>query len=123
MNAINKGRVSEVTDQERLEEIQDRDISILHGTKLWDDWLWLRQKAESLLGTKHKYGFKDMYWLCNRDYANLHSEKERYKQALEFYADEKNHTELRGDHSFGDVFYDEGKIARQVLKEVNDDGS
>ncbi|WP_431030098.1 hypothetical protein [Lysinibacillus sp. LZ02] len=38
-----------------------------------------------------------------------------YREALEFYADEKNHTEPRGNRIFGDVFYVKGKIARKAL--------
>lgn len=42
-------------------------------------------------------------------------ENKRLREALEFYADESNHTEPRGKNIFGDIFYDKGKKARQVL--------
>lgn len=42
-------------------------------------------------------------------------ENKRLRAALEFYADQKNHTEPRGTQIFGDVFYDKGIIARQAL--------
>ena len=42
-------------------------------------------------------------------------ENKRLREALEFYADESNHTEPRGKNIFGDIFYDKGKTARQAL--------
>lgn len=43
-------------------------------------------------------------------------EIERLREALSYYADEKNHTEVRGTQIFGDVFYDKGTIARKALE-------
>ena len=45
----------------------------------------------------------------------LKNEIQRLREALGYYADEKNHTELRGTKIFGDVFYDKGKLARKAL--------
>ena len=44
-------------------------------------------------------------------------QNKRYREALGFYADVRNHRERRGNRVFGDVFYDEGKIARKALEE------
>lgn len=44
-------------------------------------------------------------------------ENKRLREALNFYADESNHTEPRGKNIFGDIFYDKGKTARQALEE------
>lgn len=51
--------------------------------------------------------------------ANKRNKKQnkRYREALEFYADVRNHRERRGNRVFGDVFYDEGKKARKALEE------
>jgi hypothetical protein len=50
----------------------------------------------------------------------LQAENERLRAALEFYADENNHNARQIGEGFGPdsfVFRDEGKIARQALKE------
>lgn len=49
------------------------------------DWLINRveELEKELNGAEHRYGYKQMYKICNRDYATLNSEKNRYKQALE----------------------------------------
>ncbi len=47
----------------------------------------------------------------------IKEENVRLREALEFYADEKNHTETRGTRIFGDVFYDNGETARQALEQ------
>jgi len=52
---------------------------------------------------------------ARQDVPALIAEVERLREALKFYADESNHTEPRGKNIFGDIFYDKGKKARQVL--------
>ena len=49
------------------------------------------------------------------DGIKLIAEVERLCEALEYYADEKNHVEPRGTKIFGDIFYDKGKTARAAL--------
>src|SRR5690625_1455015 len=84
---------------ERLEEIKTRfnamkeleSFKKLAPTDLFfDDLNWLLQQAErveelekELNGTKYRLGYKQMFAQCNRDYASLNYEKDRYKQALE----------------------------------------
>ena len=48
---------------------------------------------------------------------DLHMENQRYKQALEFYADIYNHeTLLDNEHEFTFIEMDKGEKARQALK-------
>lgn len=59
------------------------------------------------------------YWCVACGYEDackaLQEEVEELREALEFYADESNYNEHRGTRVFGDIFYDEGKKARQAL--------
>lgn len=43
----------------------------------------VKELERELNGTEHRYGYKQMYGMRNRDYATLNSEKNRYKQALD----------------------------------------
>ena len=72
---------------------------------------FLKRENEAL--NRHKGELIDKVWA-------LESENKRLREVLEFYADEKNHTEPRGTKIFGDVFYDKGKMARQALEGDSD---
>ena len=82
---------------ERLEEsisVIRNMVKIFHeqqgiGFQLSEHAEYVIQQAErveelekELNGTEHRYGYKQMYGMCNRDYATLNSEKNRYKQAI-----------------------------------------
>lgn len=63
----------------------------------------------------------DYYTLiCQAELAEeLEAENERYKQALEFYADSESYRQnVTVDHYnyFSDIFFDGGEIAREALK-------
>lgn len=92
-----------------------------------EDVGWLIQQAErvqelekELNGTKYRLGYKQMFAQCNRDYASLNYEKDRYKQALEFYANEKNYErayddEVLFDYLPSEIDFDNGEKARKEL--------
>ncbi len=71
----------------------------------------VEELEEELNGAEHRYGYKQMYKICNRDYATLNSEKNRYKQAL------KNIEELWANREFNDnLAWDMLLESRQALK-------
>lgn len=71
-------------EAKRMEKLKQDGQNIMH---LIDQNAELSGRVEKLErelnGTEHKYGYKQMYGICNQDYAALNSEKNRYKQALE----------------------------------------
>lgn len=76
-----------MTEKEMLEKIKkNANTYKLHDfiTELpYEDYLWLLEQAEELHGTKGRYGYKGMWALCNKDYARLNAENERYKHFIE----------------------------------------
>lgn len=116
----------DIEDHQRFVAISD--------SLLKDGWFrWIYQYAkeqaerveeleEELNGAEHRYGYKQMYKICNRDYATLNSEKNRYKQALEFYADENNYDYKVEPDSVGDVDDETFMVIYEVDSEIITDG-
>lgn len=97
---------------ERVEELKNRCTEIAAESTVREEKLLkenqrlekrVEELEEELNGAEHRYGYKQMYKICNRDYATLNSEKNRYKQALEYaqseleYAYVTGNMELRGE--------------------------
>lgn len=122
--------------KERLKEIKSKAIKQkVHvkqlGTRksgywtesyevLKEDYEWLIEQAErvqelevELYGNDIQMGYKRMYGQCNKDYAKLIQQNKRYREALEYYADEYEY------HGHGEAFIlrDEGSFARKALEE------
>lgn len=96
-----------------------------------DDWKWLIQQAERVqvleeqitkrYGQGYKQGrFEEQLEAYENTTLPLLAKNQRYKQALEFYADEKNYDLQKHDdiydHYFTEVSEDEGEKARQALE-------
>ena len=77
---------------------------------------WLIEQAERVEELESLNANKEDLWQTWFKHYKMESMKNvRYRKALEFYADIKNHEERRGTKVFGDVFYDKGKKAREAL--------
>jgi predicted unusual protein kinase regulating ubiquinone biosynthesis (AarF/ABC1/UbiB family) len=106
-----------MNDRERLEEIKR---TFLHSDS--DEIAWLIQQAgrvQELEEEIHEVRVNCKAWYDNFFLAK--EETQRYKQALEFYANEDNY-ELRGyfdglDENIHDVDSDKGEKARKALGE------
>src|SRR5690625_3762216 len=88
-------------NKERLEEIVEKiaeqlyDRIVVPETKVIIEYQYIKylfntieEQSEQLYGTKHKYGYKDMYGKCNADYASLNSEKEELSRQNKRYREE-----------------------------------
>ena len=110
-----------MTDKERLEEIKEAyrwtiDNSLV--PRLSDsDTEWLINRVKELEEERDEW--KDTaqsYYVTNQE---LREQNERYKQALEFYADSKNWIP-QNDDVLSEITMDYGSKARQAL-ECDDD--
>lgn len=107
---------------ERLEKIKEINGVVNHKNPAWREEIdWLINRAEKL--EKEKDFFRSNLVKAKANEVVLRSDNKRYKQALEFYADEENHVDpflyTREDsipvHDESKVNEDGGKIARQAL--------
>lgn len=128
-----------MNDKERLEEIKNSYLEGLHRLfgASWvsmpkENFDWLIQQAERVQELeKEKDEWKDTaqsYYMTNQE---LREQNKRYKQALEFYADEETYEPLevqigavtKEGYKISKCKYepiintDKGKKARQALKE------
>lgn len=110
-----------MNNQERLEDIiSDLPYSFRHSGEIEQLKYYAREQAErsqelekELNGTGHMYGYKQMYGICNSDYAHLNGINQRYRQALEFYSEGKHCSlNVHGDH----LILDNGQVARDALR-------
>ncbi|WP_346207635.1 hypothetical protein NSS91_16150 [Caldifermentibacillus hisashii] len=100
-----------MTDKERLEEIKERFVKYEYDYNLnGEDIEWLIEQAERV------QDLKIMLKVLGR-------QTERFKKALEFYADESNYREhdLKGivpprPIAYKPILHDYGSIARQALE-------
>lgn len=110
-----------MTDKERLEEIKNNDISyLLYGTKLKDYWEWLIEQAERVRELEEERSeWKDTaqsYYMTNQE---LREQNKRYREALEFYANEENYKPFDGiflSSYQNKVDEDGGEVARKALE-------
>jgi hypothetical protein len=138
-----------VTDKERLEKIKEIDISPLcfylnemtnfDGKLLKGYWKWLIKQAElaEQLEEENRQLYKKNFELMkdNRDWYkqadSFQKENQRYKHALEFYADEEHYKEKLISEAQYDadgicisndeyappiIYFDSGEKARQALE-------
>ena len=98
-----------MTDKELLEEIKkelELDWSDISYVVNQDDVKWLINRVEEL--EEHVKDLKIMLKVLGR-------QTERYKQALEFYADEENYC-VRFEDDYEPILQDNGKTAREALE-------
>lgn len=86
---------------------------ILEQLFVGEDTDWLIEQTKELHGTAHHYGYKDMYGICNRDYAHLKSENERLREALKEIA---GFSLASNDLIAVSALKEEKRIARQALR-------
>lgn len=120
-----------MTDKERLEEASEwlrsmydllslkTDVEDIEYTqKRIDLFNWLIEQVNRLYGGETFKGYKEMYEYSERIKNNTLEENQRYKQALDFYADEENYEpESFADDYLSQVDYDCGEKARKALEE------
>lgn len=124
---IRQAELNEITDKELVPKLMKLNELLVaknvgnYGENNIDNAMdYIEELEKQLNGTEHKYGYKQMYGICNQDYATLNSEKNRYKQVLEFYADSPKYYEMNDPSGVLTVIEEDGgEKARQVLKEVN----
>jgi hypothetical protein len=115
-------KYSEVTVLEYINDIEIVGVDI-------KDLVWLINRVEEL--EKEKDEWKDTaqtYYMTNQE---LREQNKRYKQALEFYADEENYKESliskaeydadgicisNDEYNPPTIYFDKGQIARQALE-------
>ena len=108
---------------ERLEKIKEIDITPLcfyldnmtnfDGKLLKELWKWLIKRVEAL--EEENDELAERVHKLALDWSELVDERNRYKQALEFYADEDNYcVSLKDD--FEPILQDNGKTAQQALR-------
>ena len=107
---------------ERLEEINAVVKSQKEAVRKlsYNDLKWLIAQA------KRTEGLEEVIECQNKDVARLLSENQRYKQALEFYANEKNYErayddEVLFDYLPSEIDFDNGEKARKALEVGNND--
>lgn len=106
-----------MTDKEMMEEIIETwnfSKEILdHPPKVFEveeiDWLIKKAKQalkmdEELNGTKYKHGYKDLYRMCNKNFAILYRQNQRYREVIE--------------KSLHEVRYGYSDIAEEILLEA-----
>ena len=115
--------------KERLEEIKTRfnamkeleSFKKLAPTDLFfDDLNWLLQQAERVQELKKQSHGIELD-LLNDEVVRLEQQNQRYKQALEFYANEKNYErayddEVLFDYLPSEIDFDNGGKARNALE-------
>ena len=113
-------------NKERLKEIKtivnylDGDFTAqafgyeMKGQTILDDVRWLIKRIEELEEENNELA--ERFHRLALDWSELVDEINRYKQALEFYADEDNYC-VSFEDDYEPILQDNGKIARQALEE------
>lgn len=111
---------------ERLKKIEDRYMKREYDYALSSmDIDWLIQQAEKAQELEEVVNKAENHLLRNgkeimkltNDIAELKYRNQRYKEALEFYADENNHGDSIEDFEYEPpIYHDNGEKARQALK-------
>ena len=121
-----------MSDKERLKDIKNARYFFhdVQDSDLLKDWNWLMEQVERVeeleiqlsINTnnmkqlqKERDEWKDTaqsYYMTNQE---LREQNKRYREALEFYADEDNYC-VSFEDDFEPILQDNGKIAKQALE-------